>query len=172
MMFSSCIIRIYNIIITTCKHFLGGKTKNLFVLGPGKLSPIKWKVVFVKFCLHMRFGALKTEMIRFQLWFPSRICVLYEAPHPFSSSLLSCTSNMHLFILNKLHKWMRLWFAGPIWRCRESSWSHRMIRIHLFALLWMSGASPDRLRLIRLPTWRAPLRKRELVSDIRNNESV
>lgn len=36
----------------------------------------------------------------------------------------------------------------------------------------MSESSPDRLRLIRLPTWRAPLRKSELVSDIRNNKSV
>lgn len=34
---------------------------------------------------------------------------------------------------------MRLWLAGPIWRCSwEYSWSHRMIRIYLFALQgWM-----------------------------------
>lgn len=37
---------------------------------------------------------------------------------------------------------------------------------------WMNEASPDRLRLIRLPTWRAPQRKSELVSDIGNNESA
>lgn len=46
---------------------------------------------------------------------------------------------MHLFIFNKFHKRMRLWLAGPIWRCSwEYSWSHRMIRIYLFALQgWM-----------------------------------
>lgn len=59
--------------------------------------------------------------------------VLYEALQPFSWLLLSFVSKMHLFIFNKLHKWMRLWPAGPICRCRECSWSHRMIRIHLFS---------------------------------------
>lgn len=37
MMFASCIVGIYNIIITTCTQFLVGKNKQ-FVLGHRKLS--------------------------------------------------------------------------------------------------------------------------------------